>query len=151
DQVQDQEQGWIESGQQGRGCHWSTCGLGGEPGAAGCDERLHAGLERRMYDRSELWIVVGRQLAQPALALSLRVGVGVDPADEPEHRRHMPLCAERAEVLAGGSGTGVNYAVIPEVGVKRGTHPLGGPIVVAHEVVAIEGGDLGWPGSPGRL
>src|SRR5579872_4029959 len=119
--------------------------LCGEPGAAGRDERLHAGLERGVDDWCEPGIVVGRQLTQPAFSLGPVVGVGVDPADEREHGGDTPFDYEGAEVLAGCGWPGVPHTVLPELCMERVANPLGGRVVVAHEVVAVERGDLGRP------
>src|SRR6185312_14908716 len=86
-----------------------------QPSARSRHERLYAGLERRVDHRGELGVVVGGQLAEPPLALGLGVRVRIDAADEPEHRRHMPLHPEGAEVLTGGCRTCLGHPLIAEV------------------------------------
>lgn len=74
--------------------------LRGQPGFRGNDQRLHTGLQRGMDDRSEVWAVIGRDLVEPTGRFGFGVEFGIGAAEEPEHRRDVPLPAERPEVLA---------------------------------------------------
>src|SRR5689334_20477620 len=74
--------------------------LRGQPGLGRDDECLHTRLQRRVDHRSKAWIVIRRQLAEPAFRPRFRVQIGIRSADEPEHRWRFPLRAERSEVFA---------------------------------------------------
>src|SRR5215210_8219858 len=93
--------------------------------------------------RREARVVVGRKLHEPARLFRLLVDVRVGTADGPEHRRRLPLAAEGTEVLARGDRRDVDYSLVAEVLAEGGAHAIGGGGVVADELIAVEGGDLG--------
>src|SRR5690242_17052507 len=109
--------------------------LGREPGQGTDHQRLHARFERRMDDRCEARVVVGRKLTQAPVRFCLCVHVGVGPADEPEHRRRMPLGAERAEILARGRWSSLHYPIDGKVLAKRVRDAPGRVGVVRHQIV----------------
>src|SRR5262249_36517224 len=90
-----------------------------QPGARRDDQCLDAGLQGRMNDWCKAWIVVRRDLVEPACLLGFRVAVGVGAANEPEHGGCVPFRAERSEILAGWSRPGLKHAVCGKVPTKR--------------------------------
>src|SRR6478672_11880740 len=72
-----------------------------------------------MDHRSEARVMVARDLVDLACGLRLCIHVGVGAPDEPEYGRHMPLRTERAEVLARGSGSRLEYARSGEMVTER--------------------------------
>ncbi len=72
-----------------------------------------------MDHRRETRIVIGRNVADFAFLLALRVHAGISSADKPEDGRYAPLGPEGSEVLAGTRRPGFLHTVSGKVLAKR--------------------------------
>ena len=87
-----------------------------------------------------LWFV-GISPIRPA-CFRLRIDVRIGAADEPEDRGRMPLNAERPEILAGGGGIGLPYAIGGKICLERVENAARRIGIVRDERVAIDRRDL---------
>src|SRR5579871_974050 len=102
------------------------------------NERFDPGFQRRMQHGRELQAVIDRKFIQLARSLGLLINRGIVAAHEPEHRWHLPRCAETAEILTRRCGAGMFHPLGRKVATEGLGDAIAGSLVIDVERVAVE-------------